>query len=163
VLAGFCGGIARGLVEGPFEYIKTRRQVAKHWFIREVFTGSGPTVFRNSILFGLFVSWMDLEKLVSKKYFGLANGLPPFFAGALCANLSWAAVWPIDVVKSQIQSGKFEGRSFFSLFVMNLKSPSALYRGILPGLMRSTIANGCSMVVYTKILQYLKEERSLRS
>ena len=25
--AGFCGGVARGLVEGPFEYIKTRRQV----------------------------------------------------------------------------------------------------------------------------------------
>jgi hypothetical protein len=27
VLAGFCGGVGRGLVEGPVEYIKVRRQV----------------------------------------------------------------------------------------------------------------------------------------
>jgi hypothetical protein len=27
VFAGFAGGLGRGLVEGPFEYIKVRRQV----------------------------------------------------------------------------------------------------------------------------------------
>ena len=34
------GGVSRGLVEGPFEYIKVRRQVEQPWKISEILSGS---------------------------------------------------------------------------------------------------------------------------
>jgi hypothetical protein len=71
------GGISRGIVEGPFEYIKVRRQVEKPWKAREVFSGSGATIFRNSLLFSSFVIYMDLIKQL------IPGGLSPFMTGAV--------------------------------------------------------------------------------
>jgi solute carrier family 25 carnitine/acylcarnitine transporter 20/29 len=153
IVAGFAGGIGRGLVEGPFEYIKTRRQVNQSWLMREVFTGSGATVFRNSFLFCFFMIYVDLTKQFTP------NGLGPFWTGAVCSNLAWLTIWPLDITKSQVQSGKFPGQSFASLLVGNIRSGN-VFRGLLPGLARSSIANGCSMEVYNMLLKQLKERES---
>ena len=152
VVAGFAGGIGRGLVEGPFEFIKTRRQVDRAWSIKEIFSGSGATVFRNSFLFSSFMIYVDISKQL------VPGGLGPFWTGAICANLAWLTIWPLDVVKSQMQSGNYQGQSFAKLLVDNIRT-GAMFRGIVPGLSRSFIANGCSMVVYNKVLQLLKERR----
>lgn len=56
VIAGVCGGISRGMVEGPFEFIKVRQQVVHKWSLKEVFQGYGATMFRNAFLFGFFVT-----------------------------------------------------------------------------------------------------------
>jgi solute carrier family 25 carnitine/acylcarnitine transporter 20/29 len=152
VLAGLAGGIGRGLVEGPFDYIKTRRQVYKPWLFSELLTGSGATLMRNSFLFAAFVIYMDLSDMV------LPGGLGHFVSGAICSNLAWLSIWPMDVVKSQMQSGNFRGQSFISLLRNNFTSGS-MFRGIWPGLVRSSISNGCSMVVYKKVLEALKEKR----
>ncbi len=154
VLAGFAGGIGRGLVEGPFEFIKTRRQVYKEWKVRQLLNGSGATLTRNSFLFSAFVIYMDLSTVI------VPGGLGPFWSGAICANLAWLTIWPMDVVKSQMQSGHYKGQSFLSLLRRNFKSGS-MYRGILPGLMRSFISNGCSMVVYRKVLGILQENKKV--
>lgn len=81
----------------------------------------------------------------------------PFWTGAICSNLAWLTIWPIDVVKSQIQSGKeeYRNKSVLLLLYNNIQS-GILFRGILPGLLRSFIANGCSMVVYNKVLESMK-------
>ncbi len=81
----------------------------------------------------------------------------PFWTGAICSNLAWLTIWPIDVVKSQIQSGKeeYRNKSVLLLLYNNIQS-GILFRGILPGLLRSFIANGCSMVVYNKVLELMK-------
>jgi len=47
VVAGFAGGVSRGIVEGPFEYIKVRRQVEQRWRFSEILNGSSATIFRN--------------------------------------------------------------------------------------------------------------------
>eukprot|EP01047_Picozoa_sp_COSAG01_P059262 COSAG01_NODE_7091_length_3358_cov_5.097269_3_plen_121_part_00 len=81
-------------------------------------------------------------------------GLTPFAKGAICANLAWLTVWPADVIKTQRQSGNYRSgpasTSVLTLFKQNLASGN-MYRGVLPGLVRSTIANGCSMVVYEMV------------
>lgn len=152
IAAGFAGGIGRGLVEAPFEFIKTRIQVDHAWKFREVLSGSGATMFRNSFLFSSFVVYVDISKQL------VPGGLGPFLTGAVCSNLAWFTIWPIDVVKSQIQSGNFENKSFAKLMWDNLKS-GALFRGLAPGLTRSFVANGCAMVVYNEILAILKNLR----
>ena len=148
ILAGFCGGIGRGVVEGPFEYIKVRRQVSGDWKISEIFKGSGATILRNTFLFSTFVVYMDISKLIMP--------LSPFFLGSICANLAWLTIWPLDVAKSQLQSGKYEGKSFTYLLQDTIKT-GTLFRGIVPGLLRSTIANGTAMVAYKKVEAKLHE------
>ena len=71
------GGVSRGIVEGPFEYIKVRRQVEQPWRFTEIFNGSGATIFRNSFLFSGFVIYMDLLKQI------VPGGLSPFWTGNL--------------------------------------------------------------------------------
>lgn len=151
VAAGFLGGIGRGLVEGPFEYIKVRRQVDLPWKFRELFQGSSATVFRNSFLFSSFVIYMDILKLI------VPGGLGAFFTGAICSNLAWLTVWPIDVAKSQLQSGKYEGKSL-SYLMRSVITSGLLFRGLVPGLSRSTIANGLSMMAYEKVEKFLQDK-----
>lgn len=69
------GGVSRGIVEGPFEYVKVRRQVEQPWRLQDVMSGSGATIFRNSFLFTSFVVYMDLSKQI------IPGGLSPFMTG----------------------------------------------------------------------------------
>ena len=71
------GGISRGIVEGPFEYIKVRRQVEQPWKLSEVMSGSGATIFRNSLLFSAFVINVDISKQI------VPGGLSPFLTGKI--------------------------------------------------------------------------------
>ena len=87
VIAGFAGGIGRGLVEGPFEYIKTRRQVQGQWKLRELTNGAGATIFRNSFLFSSFMIYIDLSHQL------VPGGLGHFWTGAICANLGEVSLW----------------------------------------------------------------------
>jgi solute carrier family 25 carnitine/acylcarnitine transporter 20/29 len=153
IFSGFLGGIGRGLVESPFEFFKTRRQIYKSWQFKEIFSGSGTTIFRNSFLFSSFVIYLDISKLV------VEGGLGPFWSGAICANLAWLTIWPLDVVKSQVQSGQHAGKSLAALLVENFRNRT-IYNGIAPGLLRSFISNGCSMVVYTKVMELLSLRNS---
>ena len=61
-----------------------------------------------------------------------------------------AQVWPFDVVKTQRQSGHYPGLGALDL-LRRAYCESALYRGLLPGLVRSSIANGTSMMVYKRV------------
>lgn len=143
-VAGCVGGIARGVIEAPFDQVKVCRQVEHSWSVRTLFQGSGVTILRNTALFCSFSIYRDLlPNFVS-------GDISPFWMGAICSNLAWLTVWPLDVIKSQRQSGNYESRSSISLS-REAAQTHHLYRGLLPGLGRSTVANGCAMVAYKKI------------
>ncbi|GMI33725.1 hypothetical protein TeGR_g341 [Tetraparma gracilis] len=150
ILAGFVGGLGRALAEAPADYIKTRRQVDRPWAVRGMLEGAGATFARNSFLFASFAIYTDLSHLV------VPGGLPPFLQGAVCANLAWLTVWPLDVAKSQIQSGLFGGGGLGDA-LRHVWASGALFRGLAPGLVRSTVANGVGMVVFTKTRAALEE------
>ena len=153
-IAGVAGGLGRGLVEGPTDFLKVRRQVENKWTLNKIFDGMGVTLLRNTFLFSAFVIYIDLSKQACAA--GLVpaslsipdgSSLSPFAKGAICANLAWLTIWPWDVVKTQRQSGNHSGGSAIRLLVNNFKE-GVLFKGLVPGLARSTIANGCSMVAY---------------
>ena len=77
----------------------------------------------------------------------------------MCANLAWLTIWPLDVVKTQLQSGKYAGKSPLVL-IKDVFRSGLIYRGLLPGLTRSTFANGISMVVYKKVEAMLKDRKA---
>ena len=162
LLSGIVGGLGRALVEIPTDFFKIRRQVQKDlntklnigeiW--KQSLNGSFVTFSRNTILFASFIVYIDLSKQAVAS--GVApkivcnedvSGLTPFAKGAICSNLAWLTCWPIDVIKTQRQSGNYEGISGLSLLKKNIQN-GAMFRGLVPGLVRSTIANGSSMVIY---------------
>ena len=151
VVSGVAGGIARGLIEAPFEFIKVRQQMAKKWEWRSIYMGSGVTIGRNDLLFCSFVTYLDVVN-------SLSPDLPAFFKGALCANAAWLGIWPLDVIKSRRQSGleRFAGKSSLAL-LKELIVERTLFAGILPGLLRSTIANGFGMLAYTSFVNYMHD------
>ena len=73
---------------------------------------------------------MDISKQVTN------NSLGPFLTGAICSNLAWLCIWPLDVVKTQLQSGNFEGKSF-SFLVRDIITTGKLFRGVIPGKSKS--------------------------
>jgi len=77
--------------------------------------------------------------------------------GAVCSNLAWMTIWPLDVAKTQLQSGKYKNQSLFIL-VKDIFTKGYIFRGLVPGLLRSTIANGCSMVAYKYVEEILTEK-----
>eukprot|EP01064_Diplonema_japonicum_P030837 TRINITY_DN5334_c0_g2_i1.p1 TRINITY_DN5334_c0_g2~~TRINITY_DN5334_c0_g2_i1.p1 ORF type:complete len:268 (+),score=37.30 TRINITY_DN5334_c0_g2_i1:49-852(+) len=151
VIAGMCGGFGRGLAEGPFDYVKVRQQVKGSWSFREAYKGTAITMTRNIFLFAIFAFNIDMSK-----QFTNGEGFSPFMTGAICANGAWLAIWPLDVIKSRAQSGLHEGKSAMQ-HLMEASRTRALYRGLLPGLARSTLANGSAMVVYKKTTQLLED------
>ena len=157
VIAGFCGGIGRGLVEAPVEMIKVRKQVVSDWSWREILKGSGTTLSRNAFLFSSFVVYMD----ISKQIFG-PDGLSAFWTGAVCSNLAWLTIWPMDVVKSRLQSGKFEGKGMRAV-MRDVFQSGALYRGLGAGMSRSFLANGVGMECYAYVQKVMQEREGMQS
>lgn len=170
LLAGVAGGVGRALVEIPTDFLKIRRQVQIDLNNRMQFDvvkkhlmdGSSLTFVRNTILFTSFIVYIDLSKQACAA--GLVPAflctedketLSPFAKGAICANLAWLTCWPLDVGKTQRQSGNFDtSASSFEMLKKNLKQ-GKMFRGLVPGLIRSSTANGTSMVVYEAVHQRL--------
>ena len=147
VVAGLFGGIARGVVEGPFEFIKVRRQVHESWNFTQIYKGSGATIIRNTFLFGSFVVYIDISKKVID--------LSPFMLGAITSSMAWITVWPLDVAKTQLQSGQYKNKSLIYL-VRDIFTKGLMFRGLMPGILRSSISNGCSMVMLKETEKFLE-------
>lgn len=155
VVAGICGGLGRGLIEIPTDFLKTRSQVEKKWDLRHILDGSLVTLGRNTVLYAGFMVYVDLSKQACAA--GMVpsilttpdgTGLTPFAKGAICANFAWLTVWPADVVKTQRQSGNYDSNVSSRKLLMDNVRSGRMFRGVVPGLVRSSIANGSSMVVY---------------
>ena len=181
VLAGIAGGMGRALVEIPTDLLKIRTQVSNlqsqkgggggklpplggfRW--TNLLDGSAVTFARNTVLFASFIVYVDLSKQACQAGYVPSivctpnnEALTPFFKGAICANLAWLTCWPVDVLKTQRQSGNYASKDVgtWELFRTNYQA-GHLFRGLVPGLTRSFVANGSSMVVYEAVHSYLSK------
>lgn len=91
VIAGFSGGIGRGMVEGPFEFLKVRRQIQTSWNYSDVLKGSGTTMVRNAFLFASFAIYMDFWDRF-KLSENVSSGIASFLKGGCCANMAWLTI-----------------------------------------------------------------------
>lgn len=100
IAAGIAGGLGRGLVEIPTDFLKTRRQVERSWTISHLMDGTAITLVRNTVLYASFMVYIDLAKQACRAGYVPTllmneeqNNLTPFVKGAICANLAWLTVW----------------------------------------------------------------------
>ncbi|KAF4716369.1 hypothetical protein FOZ63_020838, partial [Perkinsus olseni] len=105
IAGGLASGLSRAVVEAPLELIKTRRQLGGSYKARDLTIGASATVVRNVLLLGSFFIIAETFQAKSPEFFGAH----PFLKGGVASTLAWCLVWPLDVVKSQMQAGHDRG------------------------------------------------------
>ena len=142
-------------MEGPFEMVKVRRQVVSAWDYNQLVRGYGVTMFRNSFLFSSFVIYMDIFRQQIEQRYDVT--VSPFIKAGTCATLAWLTIWPLDVVKTRRQSGKYEGKSLAYLLKDVIRTGD-MYKGLSVGMIRGFVANGASMEVYKLVEGMLRRQ-----
>ncbi len=128
-LAGCAGGASQCVVCTPLELVKIRMQmvtstsqstiatalqvIRSEGFFRGLFRGFNATLVRDLPSYGVWFWVYEESKLLLTQKAGWDKGLwtqmAQFFSGGLAGVAAWSSIYPIDVIKSRIQSEK--GRS----------------------------------------------------
>ncbi|XP_033738175.1 mitochondrial ornithine transporter 1-like [Pecten maximus] len=147
--AGVIASTSRAIIETPLEYAKVRRQTQQTWQLRKVYTGFGVTWART---IGLMTTYFMLVDSIRRHFPDLFKQpiLGPFLTSGLAATAAWWIVWPLEYMKCQVQAdygNKMSVLQRMKLIIRERGGFFALYRGIMPGTIRSFLANGTSMIV----------------
>ncbi|KAJ7354614.1 mitochondrial carrier domain-containing protein [Mycena albidolilacea] len=174
--AGVFAGIANGFVSGPVEHIRIRLQtqssvkpeykgpfdaikkIYSAYGIPGVFKGQGVTLVREAAGYGVY--FLAYEKLVQREMVqkGIRrdqlNPVNAVLYGAAAGYALWAIIYPIDMIKSRMQTDGFSaatGQKYKSAIdcvrtVWRTEGIAAFTRGLTPTLIRSPFANGATFL-----------------
>ena len=166
VVGGAASALARTAVETPFELAKVRAQTGGSFVVAsgsvlsvaqlaELYTGASATLGRATVMLVSFFAICDYAERAAP---GIASQplLGGFLKGGVGATAAWAIAWPLEVVKSKVQGAEATAAAAFrhrgTLAVLRqiwlAEGAAGLYRGFVPGAMRSFVANGAGMAVY---------------
>jgi solute carrier family 25 (mitochondrial carnitine/acylcarnitine transporter), member 20/29 len=109
------------------------------------------------VYFGLFeafkkqfgVSETDRQK---HKYHGLSEAqvnFRKFFAGGFAATISWSLLFPVDSIKTKIQTTNIanQSASAFTRELIHREGIGSLYKGLSVTVMRAFPTGACSLLV----------------
>ena len=147
-LGGVVGGVMRGCLETPAEFVKTRLQVGTSWHLPLLLQGLSSTMLRNACMIGLF--WSTFEATADARA-RLPPMLSSFVGGGACSVIAWAAAYPLDTAKSVIQASPAGATPTVPQALARIMREQGVlgwYAGLSAGLMRALIANGAGMAAY---------------
>ncbi|OAX36526.1 mitochondrial carrier [Rhizopogon vinicolor AM-OR11-026] len=176
VIAGVAAGLANGVVSGPVEHIRIRlqtqsntnpmykgpfdavKQIASQYGIAGLYKGQCVTLLREATGYGAY--FLVYEKLVQREMTqkGIRrdqiNPMHSVLYGATAGYALWAVIYPIDMIKSRMQTDGFTpstGQKYASARdcvrkVWKSEGISAFTRGLGPTLIRSPFANGATFL-----------------
>ena len=164
LVGGVAAGTARTLVETPFELAKVRFQTGGGGVralragallssaqLAEVYTGAFQTWARGTVMLTTFFVLCDYSERAAPELMSrpLLGG---FLKGGVCATLGWVVAWPLEVAKNKVQGAEraYAGQSTGEILrgVVRSEGAAGLFRGLVPGAMRSFVANGVGMAVF---------------
>lgn len=177
VTAGLITGFFISFICGPTDLFKVKMQVQKgtqnrfyssYWDVlrktwrvsgyRAIFQGQWATILQNIMSYPL--NFMVYDSMV--RYYGdgdkkNANNWHHFFAGSVSGGLGWLMMFPIDVVKTQINSMQLttKVRLFNNFQILRMmrkiylkKGIFGLYHGFGVYFVRAFPANGVAFLVW---------------
>jgi len=128
--AGAAGGLATFIVSAPTELIKCRAQVSlsnssgavqnslsiakeiwAHGGLRGLYFGGGITSVRDAVGYGFYFWSYELSKRVlraSEEDTARLAAVKVLFAGGIAGIVTWASIFPLDVIKTRVQTQAFE-------------------------------------------------------
>jgi solute carrier family 25 carnitine/acylcarnitine transporter 20/29 len=185
-LAGAITGSVVAFVESPIDLMKTQLQtqvfaekpafstffgtvkyISGNFGVRGIYQGLAPTIVRNipavSFYFGAY-EW-GRRKLCDHSKGETVDSLPSYkllAAGALGGFAYWMFVYPIDVVKSSMQSDsplrssrKYQGTLDAISKMYSSGGIKRFFVGLSPCLIRAAPANGVCFMLYQKTVELL--------
>ncbi|XP_076440697.1 mitochondrial substrate carrier family protein S-like [Babylonia areolata] len=149
LMGAACSATCRAIVETPLDYVKVRGQTNQKWKLTKVYTGFGITWVRTMGLMSTFFITVDSGRRHFPEWFKRPL-LGPLFTAGIAATLAWWVVWPLEYMKCQIQCSYGQDMSVLQRMKLVIRERGGflgLYRGLMPGTLRSFFANGASMIV----------------
>jgi hypothetical protein len=157
LLAGAAATTARALVETPLEVVKLRQQLGMPGpalTLPALYSGFGLTWARLYIPLGGFFALVDHCDRHHADIFNQPGG--SFLKGAVCTTVGWWVAWPLEVLKNRRQSSLHPGSIAHQLgCIVRERGLTGLYRGIVPGTLRSLLGNGVALLVFDACKQAL--------
>lgn len=174
---GAVAGFANGFLASPIEHVRIRLQTqtgnskaftgpidcfnklykANGWF-SGVFKGLAPTLVRESIGMGIYFATYEAlvaKELASKPHFARSDipGWKLCMYGGLSGYALWIAIYPIDVLKSKLQTDsltlpKYKGSLSAARDVFKTAGIKGFYKGFIPTILRAAPANGATFAVF---------------
>ncbi|KAL4062270.1 mitochondrial carrier domain-containing protein [Scleroderma yunnanense] len=175
-IAGVGAGLANGFVSGPVEHIRIRLQtqsnsnplysgpfdaikkIASQHGVSGLFKGQCVTFLREATGYGVY--FLVYEKLIQREMMAKGIRRDQIFPmntvlyGAAAGYALWAVIYPIDMIKSRMQTDGFTpatGQKYASARdcvrkVWRTEGIGAFTRGLGPTLIRSPFANGATFL-----------------
>ncbi|KAF3920723.1 Mitoferrin [Arthrobotrys entomopaga] len=164
-LAGASAGIANSIISGPIEHIRIRLQTQPHGadrlyngpldcirkiaaqdgVLKGIYRGEAVTILREAQAYGLwfltFEYLMNLEARDKKR-----EDISPLkiaLYGGIAGEVLWLGSYPLDVVKSKMQSDKFGAEQRYSSMrdcfrqTWHAEGMRGFWKGIGPTLVRA--------------------------
>jgi solute carrier family 25 (mitochondrial carnitine/acylcarnitine transporter), member 20/29 len=169
--AGALGGLASWVVSAPSELIKCRTQlhrgsksnslvilmhVWKEHGLRGLYLGGPVTSVRDSVGYGFYFSTYELcrRKFASQHPISKSEAadLDVLVSGGIAGIVTWASIYPLDVIKTRIQAegwkdrwtkrNRFSRNSFaMGRILFKEEGLQALYRGLTVCSIRAFFVN----------------------
>ncbi|WFD42308.1 hypothetical protein MPSI1_000950 [Malassezia psittaci] len=168
-LSGAAGGVANSVLASPIEQVRIRlqtqqtpiysgpfncmQQISAKGGMSGVFRGFVPTFLREGHGMGIYFLTYDylVQQVMKRQHLEHRSQLSPtvpLLAGASAGIVLWMAVYPIDVVKSYMQTDaidpkerRFRGMMDVVRFVQKSSGTAGFFRGIVPTLIRVCMSN----------------------
>ena len=127
--SGVTAGLAAGMIAAPMDYYKIQRQIHHHRLHRQ--PGHGrlalvTTLVRDAVGYGVYFP----------VYYALKDRIGTFNAGGVAGIVSWTVIYPLDTIKTRIQSGS------------RPEGLSGLWKGYAPCMIRAGLVNAVGWVIY---------------
>jgi solute carrier family 25 carnitine/acylcarnitine transporter 20/29 len=179
-LAGAIAGLANTIVSSPVEHLRILMQtqtdgryrgpfdaakqiVATHG-VSGLFRGMGITFLREFQAYGIW--FLTFEYLMARECAKPSvisrNDIPTWKLmtfGALAGEALWLASYPLDVIKSQVQSAPFDGPKLTgweaAKNTLRIRGFQGFWRGIVPTLLRAVPASASTFASVELTLRLL--------
>jgi solute carrier family 25 carnitine/acylcarnitine transporter 20/29 len=199
-MAGAIGGLATWIVSTPTELVKCRAQIstsptgASSWGItkeilrtegvRGLYFGGVVTALSDSIGYGFYFWSYELStKLMMSKMkerdSKSEEAAKVLLCGGVAGIVTWASIFPLDVIKTRVQTQIFGNESTLLLGpdgaerrrlgaievarnAYRTEGPSVFFRGLAVCSVRAFIVNAAQWAVYEWIMRELDPARKIR-
>lgn len=180
-------GVATTVVTVPVELVKARLQIQynrpsgtpplykgpldcankvfKKEGLRGLFRGTVATLWRDVPGTGFYFAGYEISRRMFLKEGQSVAELPVYatlFAGGMGGIFNWITVFPLDVIKSRLQTaetGRYkagtQGMIQCANELIRENGVRSLYKGLTPALVRSFPANACCFVAFELAMKVL--------
>lgn len=146
-ISGVCGGVISGMVGAPTEYFKIQEQtnntnmfkILKNASLKDLRIGQAG--LREGLAYGIYFP----------TYFYTKDKLGILTSGGLAGSISWLIVYPIDTIKTRLQSGKYKT-------IKEAMTSGKIFSGLTPCLTRAFIVNSVGWYVYEYCSKFIKKK-----